>query len=42
MSSVVAASLLGHTEQVNDRNYTYDTSNMEYKHEIVSNIYHIV
>lgn len=42
VSSVVAASLLGHTEQVNDRNYTYDTSNMEYKHEIVSNLYHIV
>lgn len=42
VSSVVAASLLGHTEEVNEQNYTYDVSEMEYKHDIVSNLYHIV
>ena len=42
VSSVVAASLLGHTEEVNNQNYTYDVSEMEYKHDIVSNLYHIV
>lgn len=42
VSSVIAASLLGHTEEVNEQNYTYDVSEMEYKHDIVSNLYHIV
>lgn len=35
VSSVVAASLLGHTERVNNENYTYDITGMEYKREIV-------
>lgn len=38
VSSVVAASLMGHTEEVNSTNYTYDISDMEYKRKIVSNI----
>ena len=37
-SSAVAASLLGHSERVNEINYTYDISHMEYKREIVSEI----
>lgn len=37
-SSTVAASLLGHSERVNESNYTYDISQMEYKREIVSEI----
>ena len=35
VSSTVAASLLGHTEEVNNTNYTYDITNMDYKMEIV-------
>lgn len=38
VSPVVAASLLGHTVKVNNENYTYDVSNMEYKASIVSEI----
>jgi len=36
--STVAASLLGHTEEVNNTNYTYDITNMDYKMEIVEKI----
>lgn len=39
VSSVVAASLLGHTEKVNRKNYTYDLSSIDKKKEIVSNLY---
>lgn len=35
VSTSVAASILGHTERVNDNNYTYDTSTMLEKYEIV-------
>ncbi len=42
VSSVIAASLLGHSEQINDNNYTYDTSEMEYKKEILEKISKIV
>lgn len=35
VSSTVAASLLGHTEEVNSSNYTYDTTRMDYKMSIV-------
>ncbi len=38
VSATVAASLLGHTEEVNNSNYTYDTTGMEYKMEIVEKI----
>lgn len=38
MSATVAASLLGHTEKVNEENYTYDVSNMDYKTAIISGI----
>ena len=38
MSATVAASILGHTEKVNEENYTYDVSNMEYKAAIISGI----
>ena len=38
VSSTVAASLLGHTEEVNNLNYTYDVTGMEYKMEVVENI----
>lgn len=38
VSAVVASSILGHTEKVNDNNYTYDASDMDYKREVVSNV----
>lgn len=38
VSGVVAASLLGHTEEVNEKNYTYDVSEMKYKKEIISKL----
>ena len=38
VSAVVAASMLGHTEKVNQLNYTYDISQMEYKRKIISEI----
>lgn len=38
VSSVVAASMMGHTEEVNDSNYSYDVSGMDYKKEIISKI----
>ena len=38
MSATVAASILGHSEKVNEENYTYDVSNMDYKTEIISGI----
>lgn len=38
VSAVVASSILGHTERVNDNNYTYDASDMDYKSEVVSNV----
>lgn len=38
VSSIVASSILGHTEEVNNSNYTYDLSNFEYKSSILSNI----
>ena len=36
--TVVAASLLGHTEEVNEQYYTFDITNMEEKAKIVSGI----
>ena len=38
VSSIVAASMLGHTEEVNALNYSYDISEMDYKREILSEI----
>ena len=38
MSATVAASILGHTEKVNEENYTYDVSNMAYKTDIMASI----
>lgn len=38
VSSTVAASLLGHTTEVNQQNYTYDITKMDYKREIVEKI----
>lgn len=38
VSSVVASSILGHTEKVNNSNYTYDISNNQYKMDIMSSI----
>lgn len=38
VSSIVASSILGHTEEVNSSNYTYDVSSFEYKTSIISNI----
>ena len=35
VSTVVASSILGHSQEVNERYYTYDTSNMEYKSEMM-------
>lgn len=38
VSSVVAASLLGHSEEVNERYYTFDTSSLKDKNIIVSQV----
>lgn len=38
VSSPVAASIMGHTEEVNESNYTYDITGMDYKLDIVSKI----
>lgn len=38
ISPVIAASLLGHSEQVNEGNYTYDISDMDYKKQLVSDL----
>lgn len=38
VSSTVAASLLGHTEEVNNSNYTYDITGMKYKMEVIQKI----
>lgn len=38
VSTVIAASILGHSEEVNDKFYTYDVSNMEYKTSVVESI----
>lgn len=42
VSSTVAASLLGHTEEVNQNNYTYDITEMDYKREIVGKVNEII
>ena len=39
VSSTVASALLGHTEKVNQLNYTYDVSNIEYKREVLERVY---
>lgn len=36
--TVVVASLMGHTEEVNEHNYTYDVTDKKYKKEIIENI----
>lgn len=41
MSAVVAGSLFGHSSQVNNKNYTYDISNMEYKKKALSRAYKV-
>ena len=38
VSATVAAALLGHTEEVNNSNYTYDTTGMDYKMEVIGKI----
>ncbi len=38
VSATVAASLLGHTEKVNQENYTYDITGMDYKRKIVQKV----
>lgn len=38
VSTVVAASILGHSEEVNNKFYTYDISNMDYKTSVVESI----
>lgn len=38
VSSTVASSILGHTEKVNNSNYTYDVSDNQYKINVISNI----
>ena len=38
VSATVAASLLGHTERVNENNYTYDITEMSYKRDIVEQL----
>lgn len=35
VSATVAAAILGHTEEVNDKNYTYDVSSMQKKAEYI-------
>lgn len=36
VSSTVAAAILGHSERVNENNYTYDVTQMQYKLDIVN------
>lgn len=38
VSFIVASSILGNTEKLNNSNYTYDVSSFEYKTSIISNI----
>lgn len=38
VSSTVAASLLGHTAEVNNTNYTYDITGMDYKMKVIEKI----
>lgn len=38
VSTTIASSLLGHTERVNEQNYTYDISELKEKQEIVKKI----
>ena len=38
VSVVIASSLLGHTEEVNENNYTYDISEMKYKKELIEKL----
>lgn len=38
VSGIIASSLMGHTEDVNSLNYTYDISEMDYKREVLSKI----
>ncbi len=38
VSATVAASLLGHTEKVNQENYTYDITGMDYKRKIIQKV----
>ncbi|MCI9175067.1 MAG: site-specific integrase [Lachnospiraceae bacterium] len=38
VSSIIASSILGHTEKVNNSNYTYDVSDNQYKINVISNI----
>lgn len=38
VSTTVAASLLGHTEEVNERYYTFDVTNLAEKADIVSKV----
>ncbi|MGN0297783.1 MAG: tyrosine-type recombinase/integrase [Lachnospiraceae bacterium] len=38
VSTTVASSILGHCEEVNEKFYTYDISNMEYKTQILEKI----
>lgn len=39
VSTVVAASMLGHTVQVNENNYTYDVASMDYKKRVMSKVW---
>ncbi len=38
VSATVAASLLGHTEKVNQENYTYDITGMDYKRKVLQKV----
>ena len=38
VSVTVAAALLGHTEEVNEKHYTFDVSNIEDKRKAVSRV----
>lgn len=38
VSTTVASSLLGHTERINEQNYTYDVADMELKREAVKKV----
>ena len=38
VSTTLASSLLGHSERVNEQNYTYDIAELEEKKKIVENI----
>lgn len=41
VATPAAASLLGHTEDVNENNYSYDVTNLAYKNKIITEVLNV-